>query len=337
MRVPVKCLLTFVIVCVMKRILLCLALSLSAIGPAFAIPPSTFTEAKVVAKQKVYLDQASSNMGELYCGCKWKWVGKSGGRIDAESCGLQARKQETRAERTEWEHIVPAWTFGHQRECWQNGGRKHCVDDDPVFRATEADLFNLYPSVGEVNGDRSNFNYGMAPGVAPQYGQCKAKVDFEQRAAEPRNKVKGLVARTTFYMFDRYNLSMSRQQQQLLMAWDRQFPINSWESERNKRIAAIMGHENPFVTGQRSWTPGYKPVADGIMSPIPPKVAKSLPAPQVISTAPTGVIIGNKNSHVYHLPSGCPSYTQLSPKNQVTFGSESEAEAAGFRKAGNCK
>jgi deoxyribonuclease-1 len=117
MRVPVKCLLTFVIVCAMKRILLCLALPLLAIAPAFAIPPSTFTEAKVVAKQKVYLDQASSNMGELYCGCKWKWVGKSGGRIDAESCGLQARKQQTRAERTEWEHIVPAWTFGHQRQC----------------------------------------------------------------------------------------------------------------------------------------------------------------------------------------------------------------------------
>jgi deoxyribonuclease-1 len=201
----------------------------------------------------------------------------------------------------------------------------------------EADLFNLYPSVGEVNGDRSNFNYGMAPGVAPQYGQCKTKVDFEQRAAEPRDQVKGLVARTTFYMFDRYNLSMSRQQQQLLMAWDKQFPVTSWESERNKRIAAIMGHENLFVNGQRSWTPGYKPAADGIVSPILPRVAKSLPAPQVISTASAGVIIGNTNSHVYHLPNGCPSYDKVAAKNQAKFGSEAEAEAAGFRKAGNCR
>lgn len=201
----------------------------------------------------------------------------------------------------------------------------------------EADLFNLYPSVGEVNGDRSNFNYGIAPGVAPQYGQCKTKVDFEQRAAEPRDEVKGLVARTTVYMFDRYNLSISWQQQQLLMAWDKQFPVTSWESERNKRIAAIMGHENPFVTGQRLWTPGYEPAADEIVSPIPPRVAKALPASHVISTASAGAIIGNKNSHVYHLPSGCPSYDKVATKNQTTFGSESEAEAAGFRKAGNCR
>ena len=321
----------------MKRIIVALALSFLPSLPAFATPPTTFTEAKMVAKQKVYLDQANSSMGELYCGCKWKWVGKSGGRINAESCGLQARKQEARAERTEWEHIVPAWTFGHQRQCWQNGGRKHCVDDDPVFRAMEANIFNLYPSVGEVNGDRSNFNYGMASEVAPQYGQCKTKVDFDQRAAEPRDEVKGLVARTTFYMFDRYNLSMSRQQQQLLMAWDRQFPVTSWEFERNKRIAAIMGHENPFVTGQRSWTPGYKPAADGIVSPIPQRTAKLPQAPQVISTASAGVIIGNNNSHVYHLPSGCPSYDKVATKNRIVFSSESEAEAAGFRKAGNCR
>ena len=49
-----------------------------------------------------------------------------------------------------------------------------------------------------------------------------------------------------------------------------------------------------------------------------------------------GVIIGNRNSHVYHLPEGCPSYTQVSPKNQVSFASEAEAKAAGFTKAGNC-
>jgi deoxyribonuclease-1 len=323
----------------MKNLFTVLAILLSFNFQAFATPPATFTEAKIVAKQKVYLDQADSVMGELYCGCKWKWVGKSGGRINAASCGLQARKQETRAERTEWEHIVPAWTFGHQRQCWQNGGRKHCVDDDPVFRAMEADLFNLYPSVGEVNGDRSNFNYGMASGVAPQYGQCKTKVDFDQRAAEPRDEVKGLVARTTFYMFDRYQLNMSRQQQQLLMAWDKQYPVTAWETERNKRIAAIMGHANPFVTGERSWTSGYKPTGEGIVSPLPQRVTKAASVPQVISSASTstGVIIGNKNSHLYHLPVGCPSYDKVSLKNQVSFGSESEAEAAGFRKAGNCR
>ncbi|VVQ21567.1 endonuclease [Pseudomonas fluorescens] len=321
----------------MKKLLAVLALTLSIITPAFSSPPSTFSEAKVVAKQKIYLDQANSAFGELYCGCKWTWVGKSGGRIDAESCGYQTRKQQSRAERTEWEHIVPAWTFGHQRQCWQNGGREHCVDDDPVFRAMEADLFNLYPSVGEVNGDRSNFNYGMASGVAPQYGQCKTRVDFDQRSAEPRDEVKGLVARTTFYMFDRYDLNMSRQQQQLLMAWDKQHPVSAWEKERDRRIAAIMGYSNPFVTGDRRWTQGYKTVGDGMVSTIPVNPPRAAAPPSLASTSRAGAIIGNRKSQIYHLSMGCPGYAQVSTKNQIAFDSEPAAQAAGYRKAGNCK
>ncbi|MEJ5865036.1 endonuclease [Pseudomonas farsensis] len=315
----------------MKRLLYAASLFLSLVPCAFAAPPATFTEAKVVAKQKVYLDQASSAQGDLYCGCKWTWVGKSGGRIDPGSCGLEARKQQNRAERTEWEHIVPAWTFGHQRQCWQNGGREACVDKDPVFRAMEADLFNLYPAVGEVNGDRSNFNYGMVSGVPAQYGQCPTKVDFVQKAAEPRDAVKGLVARTTFYMFDRYQLSMSRQQQQLLMAWNKQYPVTEWEKVRDRRIAAVMGHSNPFVTGERSWTPGYKPA--GAAS----SVASNAPSPAPARAAAQGAVLGNRNSHIYHLANGCPGYTQVAAKNQVPFDSEAQALAAGYRKAGNCR
>ncbi|WP_296267851.1 endonuclease [Pseudomonas sp. UBA6562] len=324
----------------MIKLLSALSLTFAVAFPTFASPPDTFTEAKVVAKQKVYLDQAKSAMGELYCGCKWEWVGKSGGRIDAASCGYATRKQANRAERTEWEHIVPAWTFGHQRQCWQNGGRKQCVDNDPVFRAMEANLFNLYPAVGEVNGDRSNFNYGMTSGVAPQYGQCKTRIDFKERTAEPRDEVKGLVARTTFYMFDRYKLNMSNQQQRLLMAWDKQFPVNAWEKERDRRIAAIMGHGNPFVSGARQWTQGYRPVGDGLVSALPAgSAAASKPstAPVAKAQASHGSIVGNSNSHLYHLPSGCPSYDKVAAKNRVSFESEAQAQAQGYKKAGNCR
>ncbi|MDR2306347.1 MAG: endonuclease [Paucimonas sp.] len=319
----------------MKKLLYVITLAFTALPNAFANPPATFTEAKVIAKQKIYLDQASSAMGELYCGCKWTWVGKSGGRIDPGSCGYATRKLQARAERTEWEHIVPAWTFGHQRQCWQNGGRKACVDTDPTFRAMEADLFNLYPSVGEVNGDRSNFNYGMVSGVAPQYGQCTTKVDFQQKTTEPRDAVKGLVARTTFYMYDRYKLNMSRQQQQVLMAWDRQYPVSPWERQRDQRIAAIMGHNNPFVTGERAWALGRTP--QGNTTPMTNPLPKESAKPTLASAAPGGPVLGNRNSHVYHLANGCPGYAQVAQKNQVAFASEAEAQAAGYRKAGNCK
>ncbi|GGK02262.1 hypothetical protein GCM10009304_30060 [Pseudomonas matsuisoli] len=197
-------------------------------------------------------------------------------------------------------------------------------------------MFNLYPSVGEVNGDRSNFNYGAVLGAASQYGQCRTKVDFSERAAEPRDEVKGLVARATFYMFDRYNLNMSRQQQQLLMAWNKQYPATAWERQRDDRIAAVMGHHNKFVTGERSWTVGYKPVGDGVISKVQGRAAQK-PGTATHQLQGNGMIIGNRNSQVYHLPQGCPSYGNVSGKNQELFTLESEAQAAGYRKAGNCR
>ena len=54
------------------------------------------------------------------------------------------------------------------------------------------------------------------------------------------------------------------------------------------------------------------------------------------SSVTSGAIIGNKNSHAYHLP-GCPDYDKISPRNRVEFQSAKEAEAAGYHRAGNCR
>ncbi|KHT61916.1 deoxyribonuclease I [Photobacterium gaetbulicola] len=288
--------------------------------------PNNFSHAKVLAKENVYFDRTDN--GTFYCGCSYTFMGKSGGRVDLDSCGYQVRKNQNRAQRIEWEHIVPASNFGRARQCWQEGGRKNCVRNDPVFAAMEADMHNLTPSIGEVNGDRSNFNFSQSNAPASQYGQCDFKVDFKSRLAEPRDEIKGQIARTYFYMFDRYNLPMSNQQQRLLVAWDRQYPVSQWELERNRRIAEQMGNDNPFVTGKKVWNIGHKNSGDGLKIPL--AVSKGA------DIVPLEQIRGNKNSKVYHLPVGCPSYDRVSPKNVVDFKSEQEAISAGYRKAGNC-
>lgn len=316
-----------------------LALSAILALNAWAAPES-FEKAKIESRQYVYHDRMQA--GTFYCGCEWKWMGRSGGRVDLSSCGYEVRKQQTRAERIEYEHIVPASNFGRARQCWQKGGRKNCNATDPVFNAMEADLHNLAPSIGEVNGDRSNYNFGMLPSTPGRYGKCPVKIDFKLRTIEPRDEIKGQIARVYFYMHDRYNIPMSRQQQQLMMAWDKQFPVSNWERERDRRIAKRMGHSNPFVTGERTWTLGHKNTADGVVTWLAPtSKANAAPASRayqrVSKTDSTGGIRGNRNSKVYHLPQGCPSYSRVSPKNVVTFNSEAEARAAGYRKAGNCR
>lgn len=53
------------------------------------------------------------------------------------------------------------------------------------------------------------------------------------------------------------------------------------------------------------------------------------------TAAPAGTIRGNRNSRIYHLP-GCPSYDAVGESNRVPFPTEAAAQAAGYRKAGNC-
>lgn len=314
----------------MKKITLMFTLVAVVLGPLAALAaPESFEKAKIELRKKVYHDRNRSSLGTLYCGCDWTWLGRSGGRVDLASCDYEVRADHNRAQRIEWEHVVPAWVLGHQRQCWQHGGRENCKRTDPVFRRMEADMHNLSPAIGEVNGDRSNYRFGVLPSTPQQYGACPTKTDFKRRATEPRDAVKGQIARIYFYMHDRYGLSMSRQQQQLFMAWNKMYPVSDWERERDRRVARSMGHSNPFVTGALTWSIGHKPSGEGLKA--------RAPAYQPVAAAAAGAVIGNRSSKVYHLPFGCPGYTQVGEKNRVQFNSEIEAGAAGYRRAGNCR
>lgn len=210
---------------------------------AFATPSSSasFAKSKKIAVE-IYQDHPIS----FYCGCPIKWEGKKG-VPEFEECGYKVRKQERRANRIEWEHVVPAWQFGHQLQCWQDGGRKAC-QKDAKFRVMEADLHNLTPAIGEVNGDRSNFSFRPWNGDSGAfYGKCEMKIDFQNRRADPPARARGAIARTYLYMNKEYKFNLSKQQQQLMEAWNKQYPVTKWECERDDMIAKKQGNHNPFV------------------------------------------------------------------------------------------
>ncbi|EEG08287.1 endonuclease [Pseudogulbenkiania ferrooxidans] len=194
---------------------------------------------------KKVLPEVFAGMEEdFYCGCKY-----SGKDVNFASCGYQPRKNAARASRIEWEHVVPAWVLGHQRQCWQQGGRKNCVATDAAFRMAEGDLNNLVPAVGEVNGDRGNLSYGAWTRTpTPMYGQCRTIVDFKNRRVQPREEVRGRAARITLYMHDQYGLRMSSQDRQLMCAWAKTYPVDEWERQREARIVALQGSGNPYVS-----------------------------------------------------------------------------------------
>jgi deoxyribonuclease-1 len=172
----------------LAAILLTFLVSSIAWGEPPSRPLSSFDRAKQVARNTIY----AGHDEEFYCGCRWipepPTPSASGGRIDASNCSYKPRKDPNRGARLEWEHVVPAKFFGQHTACWRKGheacvkkdgkpykGRNCCSKVDKTFRRIEADLHNLTPSIGEINGDRSDLPYGIVEGEPREYGQC----DFE--------------------------------------------------------------------------------------------------------------------------------------------------------------
>lgn len=204
------------------------------------------------AKRWLYEDVYDKHRQTFYCGCDFN----EDKAVNPRGCGLRPRRDEARALRVEAEHVFPASQFGYYRQCWREpervcgekiNGRECCERADPVFEAAHNDLHNLFPAVGEVNGDRSNYRWGMIPGERREYGGCNIEVDRELRRAEPPEAVMGDIARTMFYMEKTYGFRLSGQQRKLFTAWHRQDRPDAWERERNRRIAKIQGRANPFI------------------------------------------------------------------------------------------
>ncbi len=204
----------------------------------------SFSQAKREATQ-IYL----SHQEAFYSGCEYYAVGKKLVPLKS-SCGYKTRKNEVRASRIEWEHIVSMWQIGHQLQCWQNGGRSNCRKVSARFRQIEADLHNLVPAIGELNADRSNFKHGMIEGEKRVYGAVDAEVDFRAGIFEPRPKVRGDIARIYFCIQQKYGLDISNQQMQLFKSWDQSDPVSPWEKQRNLKIQAIQGDSCQFVSGE---------------------------------------------------------------------------------------
>lgn len=225
-----------------------------------------FDEAK---KELGRIYAAAGQRSDLYCGCSFVVEPGRGMRVDLRACGYVAARDHVRAEHIEWEHAVPASAFGQTFAEWRDGdprcvdgrgkrfhGRKCARAASAEFARIEADLHNLFPVVGEVNGLRSDLPMGVLDGGraqshAPQatfrFGACQSAIDHG--VFMPRREVRGDLARAYKYMHRSYpeRHLIDDAHRPLFDAWDADDPPDAWERERNKRIAARQGNANAFI------------------------------------------------------------------------------------------
>ena len=226
------------------------------LNPSFILSQNTTITSFSKSKKyfaKVYKD----NPITLYCGCSFKRK-----TPEFSSCGYIPKKDNKRANRIEWEHVVPAyvfgiffseWTVGHPKCVKKNGkkykGRRCASKVNREFKRMEADMFNLFPAIGEVNGLRSNYPMTIIEGEERQFGKCD--VEIKRGKVEPRDEVRGEIARTYMYMDSVYPGKgiISNQNRSTFEEWNRSDPVDEWECERARKIEKIQGNRNEVVMG----------------------------------------------------------------------------------------
>jgi deoxyribonuclease-1 len=230
----------------------------------------SFNKAKRTLLNEVYKGRGRT----FYCSCPFE------GKEILPCDNYKPKKESKRSKRVEWEHIVPAAHFGQNFKEWREG-HTECVDSKGQnfkgrncarkmaipFRYMEADLYNLVPAIGEVNGLRSNYRFGMIAGEEREFGACD--IEIAGRIAEPPEHIRGDIARTYQYMAWAYGRGIiGKTNKKLFEAWSKLDPVDQWECQRAQIIQVIQGNEN-FILKEACLKAG---LWDGSAADVSPSV-----------------------------------------------------------------
>ncbi len=121
------------------------------------------------------------------------------------------------------------------------------------------DIHHLRATDVKTNSDRGNLDFDNCTTFYDSYGNKRDT----GRAFEPRDEVKGDIARMLFYMAvryeagDRVDLELNDNvnngtapymgRLSVLLEWNLLDPVDDYEMRRNERIYEVQGNRNPFI------------------------------------------------------------------------------------------
>ena len=116
-------------------------------------------------------------------------------------CGIQRPIFDHVGKNRRLEHVMPAdWMAEHfgcpNRDC-----------NNPIYKHAEGDLHNLWLAVKNINSSRSDHLFGETDQGEARFSYCPLFVRTYSPLpiiVEPRDSVKGNIARSLFYMKDEY-------------------------------------------------------------------------------------------------------------------------------------
>ena len=84
-------------------------------------------------------------------------------------------------------------------------------------------------------------------GEKREFGKCD--VEIKNKKVEPREDIRGEIARTYLYMDSAYpgRGIISQKNRKLFDAWNSNDPVDQWECERERKIQKLQGNKNRIL------------------------------------------------------------------------------------------
>ena len=186
-----------------------------------------------------------------------------GGNTTKYIVGVDQQRSGTSSDAYDREHTFP--------KSWWNSNTLDADYNNRTYMYT--DIYHVLPCDHDLNTTRFNYAYGEPTNLTfESESGCKLGTAFYSGSGtitvfEPRDEVKGDLARVYFYMASRYereNLSQWGTSGSsmltytaypfyktwvidMLLKWHREDPVSEREKSRNSAVQKIQGNRNPFV------------------------------------------------------------------------------------------
>jgi len=182
----------------------------------------------------------------------------------------RSQEKEYRDHGYSWDYTQYDGGDGEYNESWN---REHVWAKSHGFPSESdtaySDLHHLRPADRTVNSSRNNKDFDNGGTLHPETQDCYTDDD----SWEPRDEVKGDIARMVFYMVVRYDPGIHSDDSEYdlelvdstgmdlglppgrpvlgklstLLAWHEADPVDSFEQNRNEVIYGYQGNRNPFI------------------------------------------------------------------------------------------
>lgn len=165
--------------------------------------------------------------------------------INFTTCNFETSwKYSNRTNKIEWEHIVPAHAFWQSFIEWRDWDEKcinskwelykgrECARKNEEFNYMESDIYNLVPSIWEINALRSKYSMSEIPWEEEnRIFWVNLDIEIKDSKFEPRNEIKWDIARIYMYMESAYSWHwiISNKNEKLFDAWDNLDPVDEQE------------------------------------------------------------------------------------------------------------